>query len=84
MAFLSFIWSWIASAMELLGVWKVGSKKKIGFILNMIGNLIWIAVAIFNLPAQGLLLVVIPAFFINLRNYIKWYREEREFRNGKE
>ena len=69
---MTFLISWIASALELLGLWQVGNKKKIGFLISIAGNITWIAVAVLGLPAQGLLLVVVPAIFINARNFIKW------------
>ncbi len=72
-----FIWSWLASAAELTGLWMVGNKKKYGFLVSIIGNLIWVAVALLGLPATGLLLVVIPAIVINIRNFFKWKKEEK-------
>lgn len=73
-----FIWGWLASAAELLGLWMIGGKKKFGFLVSVIGNLIWIAVALLGLPATGLLLVVIPAMFINVRNFIRWEKQEKK------
>jgi len=74
---LVFIWSWLASAAELSGLWMIGSKKKFGFLVSIIGNLIWVVVALLGLPATGLLLVVIPAMFINVRNFIRWRGGEK-------
>ncbi len=68
--------SWFAGACELTGLWVIGFKNKWGFILNMIGGVAWIAVAVFGLPATGLLLVVIPALILNTRNFFKWRRQE--------
>jgi hypothetical protein len=67
-----FILSWIASACELYSSWLVGNKNRFGFLINIIGCIFWIIVAVFDLPAQGLLLVVVPALFINTRNFLKW------------
>jgi nicotinamide riboside transporter PnuC len=63
----------VAGGLELLGLWLVGSRKPIGFILNCIACIIWVYVAISS-GVYGLLLVVIPAIFINVRNFIKWVR----------
>jgi hypothetical protein len=68
---------WIAGVMELLGGWLVGSKKKVGFISNFVGCSIWIYVAISS-HVYGLLVVVVPALFVNARNYLKWRKEEKE------
>jgi len=71
---------WIAGACELLGGWLVGSKKKAGFISNFLGCSIWIYVALKS-GVYGLLLVVVPALFVNARNYLRWRKEDRESRN---
>ncbi len=70
--------SWFAGACELVGLTIIGYKNKWGFIINMLGGLAWIAVAVFELPATGLLLVVIPALFINTRNFLRWRKQEKE------
>jgi len=62
---------YVAGLSELTGLWLVGSKKRIGFILNILGCIIWIYVAFSN-KIYGLLLVVIPAIIINFRNFKKW------------
>ena len=66
---------WIAGILELVGIWKVGSKRKAGFLLFILAEALWTYVA-FKHRLYGLLLVVWPAFFINVRNYYKWKREE--------
>ncbi len=73
-----FIWSWLASAAELTGLWMIGNKKKFGFLISIIGNAIWIAVVLLGLPATGLLLVVVPALIINVRNFFKWKLQDDE------
>ena len=64
--------SWVAGLFELLGVWLIGNKNRYGFILNALGCILWIIIAIYVPQARGILLVAIPAIFINIRNYIKW------------
>jgi len=71
------IFDWIAATFEILGVWKVGNKKKIGFILAAICNITWMVVALMTTPKlYGLLTVVCVLFVMNIRNFIKWKREE--------
>ena len=61
----------------------VGNKNKNGFILVFLGCILWIIVALTRPGVLGLLLVVAPALWINTRNYIKWYKEDKkEFTNG--
>ena len=70
--------SWIASALELCGMWLVGNKNKWGFVIFMVGAVMWTAIGIFSWPVTGILLVVVPAFFINLRNFLRWKKQEKE------
>lgn len=67
------VMDWLAGVIELLAGWIIGNKRKVGFILLAICDIIWAYVAI-SREVYGLLLVVIPAFFINIRNYRKWKR----------
>ena len=72
--------SWIAGVFELLGIWLIGNKNRFGFLLNLIGCALWIVIAI-NVPAaRGILLVAIPALFINVVNFIKWGKEDGKTR----
>jgi len=64
--------SWIAGAIELTGNWVIGNKNRWGFVINMVCCVLWVYVALISSEARGLLLVVIPAFFVNFRNFIKW------------
>lgn len=61
----------LAAAFELVASYVIGNKKRIGFLLNLIGNSIWIYVAC-RMQIYGLLLVVLPAMVLNVRNYRKW------------
>jgi len=67
---------WLAAAFELIGAWMVGNKNKNGFILIFFGCLTWVFVALTRPGVSGLLLVVLPALWINIRNYIKWKGED--------
>ena len=67
---------WIAGILELSGDWTIGNKKKFGFILKFLCNLAWIYVAL-TTKVYGLLIVVVPAVFVNIRNYTKWAKENK-------
>ena len=69
--------SWIAGTFELIGLWKVGNKSKLGFVFNGVCCVLWITHVSMTWESPGLLVVVVPAFFINIRNYIKWTREAK-------
>ena len=62
---------YVAGLLELTSLWLVGNKQWVGFLLNMAGCVIWVYVSI-DRGVYGLLLVVIPALFINSRNIWKW------------
>ena len=66
---------WIAGIFELFGLYIVGNKNKIGFILNMCAGICWIAYVYLSSSTYGLLVVVVPALIINVRNYVKWSKE---------
>jgi hypothetical protein len=64
-----------AGALELAAKWVVGNKDRRGHLLHLLSGLAWIAVALTVPGARGLLLVCVPALWINVRNYRKWGRE---------
>lgn len=69
---------WIAAIFELSGLYIVGNKNKFGFILNILCGICWLIYVFTTRSTYGLLLVVIPALVINIRNFIKWKKENDE------
>lgn len=69
--------SYIAGVLELIGIYILGNKNRYGFLLNIIGNVLWVTVGIMNPGARGLLIVCIPLFFINIINFRKWGNDEK-------
>ncbi len=75
----------LAGGLELLGGWLVGNKSRSGFCFNFVACSIWIWIGLgppLTRPLYGILLVVVPALFINIRNYRKWSRESRHDRSN--
>ena len=62
---------YIAAGLDLTGLYVIGDKKRSGFIIFAIADLLWIQVAC-QYEVYGLLLVVVPALILNMRNFIKW------------
>jgi hypothetical protein len=62
----------VAGVFELIGLYLIGSKKKLGFILSMAGNIFWITFSISTRSAFGLIVVCLFAFFLNGRGYFNW------------
>ena len=60
-----------ASERHMVIDWLIGNRSRNGFIFNFLGCLVWVLVAV-RLEIYGLLLVVVPAVIVNLRNYMKW------------
>ena len=66
---------WIAGALELLGNYIIGNKSRWGFVINALCCACWVSYVLYVKSAYGLLLVVVPSFIINVRNFVKWTRE---------
>lgn len=66
----------IAGLIELIAKWIVGNRNKWGFIVHLIGGMLWTYIAI-TTPMYGLLVITIPATFVNIRNFLKWHKGER-------
>jgi len=67
--------SWIAGIFEIIGGVLLGNKDRNGFVFNIFGCFIWIVIGVKNIKnpdIAGILLVVVPMFFINIINFIKW------------
>ena len=62
---------WIAGAVELIALWMVGSRRRAGFLLAAAACATWVYVAV-SRDVPGLLLVVLPACLINVRNWVRW------------
>jgi hypothetical protein len=60
-----------AAVLELIGLWMIGSKNWIGFLFVIGSSLLWIRLG-FKTKMYGLLLVCVPAIFINIRNILSW------------
>jgi len=69
---------YIAGSLELIGLWKVGNKNRWGFAYNLLCNLCWIAFVLKSSVAYGILLVVIPAMIVNIRNFLRWKKNGKK------
>ena len=67
---------YLAGLLELIGIVMIGNKNKWGFIVFVAGAVAWVYIAL-TTPMYGLLIPVIPAIGLNIRNFVKWYREEK-------
>jgi hypothetical protein len=68
-------WSWLLSGVGVTGLWLAGSRKKSGWLLNMLAQVLWITYAI-TTEQWGFVLGASAYFTVYARNYLKWYRQE--------
>ena len=61
----------IAAGFDLLGLHIIGNKRRFGFIINMIADLVWIYVGISS-RLYGLVVIASVALGLNMRNFLKW------------
>ena len=68
----------VAGVLTLLGVYMVGNKNKFGFLIALASNIAWITYVIVTGHTFGVALECLPLTVINLRNFIKWRKEEKK------
>ena len=69
--------SWIAATLELSGVYFLGNKMEIGFILNIAGGIVWIVYSLLSKSAFGLLGVCSVGAILNMRGLCVGHRGVR-------
>lgn len=67
----------LAGMLELIAIVLIGPfKRKIGFIIAMAGNILWVTYTLKTSNALGLWFVSPVAFVINIVGYWRWRRDE--------
>ncbi len=68
---------WLATVCGLSGVYLLGNKNKIGFILFMIGSLSW---AVFGVLSGSIAMTIgsLIFFTLHLRGFLSWKRTENK------
>lgn len=66
---------YFAGLIEILAKYIVGRKNKWGWLIHIFSGLLWTVIA-FRIKVYGLLIITVPAFFINLYNFWKWHKEK--------
>lgn len=68
---------WLATVCGLTGVFLIGNKNKYGFLIFMMASASWVTFGFLT----GSLAVILGSstfFFMHLRGWLKWRRDERE------
>ena len=66
---------WIAMVLTCLGIWQIGNKNQIGFILMMCGCTFWMILGYLT-GSIAMSIANIIFFLMNLHGIIKWSRTE--------
>jgi hypothetical protein len=68
---------WLATVCGLTGVYLLGNKSKIGFVLFMMASTSW---AIFGVMTSSIAMTIGSTIFfsMHLRGFLAWRRDERE------
>lgn len=67
---------WLTSAGTLLGMWLVGQKRSVGWIVGLVNQVLWVTFAI-AFEAWGLLPLTVALIIIYTRALVKWRADER-------
>lgn len=67
--------SYILSAVSLTSLWLMGNKNKLGIVVGLAGQILWLAYALM-LKQYGLIIGVVAYTIIHVRNLLKWIREK--------
>lgn len=68
------ILEWSGAVLGLIGAILLTEKRKSGFIVFSIFNLLWLILGIFR-SEYGMAALMAAYLVVNLRGYIKWSRE---------
>jgi len=66
------ILSILGGIFELLQLFFLARKNKIGFIFGIFGNIFWLTYASISLSAYGVFLICTVALFLNFNGYRMW------------
>ena len=67
---------WLATVCGLTGVYLIGSKKKVGFLIMMVASLSWLTVG-FMIQSFALIVGSAIFFMLHVRGWLKWRNEAR-------
>ena len=68
------VWSFVLSAIGVLGIYLAGSKNIYGWVLGFSAQVLWIVFAV-TTEQYGFILSALAYGWVYGRNYLKWKRE---------
>jgi hypothetical protein len=73
---------WFAMALSLYGAYLLGDKKKIGFVIFAISNIVWVVLGAFFMSSYGMAIGNFLFLLINVRGFIEWNKQDFEAESG--
>lgn len=70
-------WSWLLMAVGVTGLFLAGKKRKIGWMIGIGVQLLWIIYAIVS-RQWGFIVSALVYGAVNTINWRRWHREEKE------
>ena len=61
----------IVSAFTIWAFWLIGNKRRLGWLIGLISEVLWVGLAIW-LTQWGLLISCVFFLFVYWRNWVKW------------
>jgi hypothetical protein len=65
---------WTAMSLSLLGVFLLGNKRRLGFIIIAGANIIWVVLGSFLMGSAGIAIGNVVFLIMNIRGYFRWKR----------
>lgn len=65
---------WLAMLLSVVAVWLLGNKNKVGFLVFMTANMIWIVLGFLVLESYGIVAGNVFFLISNSRGYVNWKR----------
>lgn len=70
-------WSWLLASIGLLGIWLTGSRRRVGFLLGVGAQVLWLAYAI-TTGQWGFIATAIAYAVVYGRGWLAWGRPSPE------
>jgi hypothetical protein len=68
---------WLAMCLTFTAIYFLGSKRRAGFVLMMIGNLLWCAIGTWA-HSYAMIIANLGFLAMNIRGFAKWTLPEAE------
>jgi hypothetical protein len=62
---------WVAMCLTFSAIYLLGSKKRGGFLVMMVGNLCWCAIGLWA-DSYAMVIANLGFFSMNVRGFLKW------------